>query len=145
MKSNLLNRKRARHLLAGLLAVAGVALGFVAAPAVLAQMPDTTGIGRTAVLRHDLDKRSEAIQVRVDFAPGSSFPAHSHPGPELAFVLEGTMQYVMDGKTHILKTGQSLFIPAGAVHSARNAGPAHAAELATYFVEKGKPVVVLSK
>jgi hypothetical protein len=35
-----------------------------------------------------------------------------------------------------------LFIPAGATHSARNVGTDNAAELATYIVEKGKPLVV---
>jgi hypothetical protein len=44
-----------------------------------------------------------------------------------------------------LKGGQVLFIPEGAVHSARNPGTTQAAELATYIVEKGKQLVVLVK
>jgi len=38
-----------------------------------------------------------------------------------------------------------LFIPAGTVHSARNVGSVNAAELATYIVEKGKPLVKPAK
>jgi quercetin dioxygenase-like cupin family protein len=38
-----------------------------------------------------------------------------------------------------------LFIPAGTVHSAKNIGAGEARELATYIVEKGKPLVVLKK
>lgn len=34
-----------------------------------------------------------------------------------------------------------LFVPAGAVHAVRNAGSGNAAELATYVVEKGKPIL----
>ena len=34
---------------------------------------------------------------------------------------------------------------AGTVHAARNPGAGHAAELATYLVEKGKPIVVLAR
>jgi len=40
-----------------------------------------------------------------------------------------------------LKPGEVLFIPAGTVHAAKNVGSRKAAELATYVVEKGKPLV----
>jgi hypothetical protein len=36
-------------------------------------------------------------------------------------------------------------IPAGAIHAAKNVGSGNAAELATYIVEKGKPLVVESR
>jgi hypothetical protein len=39
-----------------------------------------------------------------------------------------------------LRPGDVLFIPAGAVHSATNVGDRKGAELATYIVEKGKPL-----
>jgi quercetin dioxygenase-like cupin family protein len=44
-----------------------------------------------------------------------------------------------------LKAGDVYFIPAGAIHSAKNVGSGNGAELATYVVEKGKPLVVLAK
>ena len=44
-----------------------------------------------------------------------------------------------------LKAGDVYFIPAGAVHSAKNVGSGNAAELATYIVEKGKPLLELAK
>jgi len=34
-----------------------------------------------------------------------------------------------------------LFVPAGTPHLARNVGTGRGAELATYIVEKGKPLV----
>lgn len=120
-------------------------LGASAAAPAFAQQLDANGIGRTELVRHDLDGGREAIQVRVDFGPGASFPRHTHPGVEMAFVIDGTIEYVVDGKTVLLKPGQSLFIPPGVVHSAKNAGNGNASELATYLVEKGKPVVVLAK
>jgi quercetin dioxygenase-like cupin family protein len=105
------------------------------------------GIKRTDVVRHDLGSGGlEVIQVRVDFAPGAAFGDHSHPGAEVAFILEGTLEYRFKGKPPVtFSAGESLFIPAGAIHSARNVGPGPAAELATYIVEKGKPLVVLSE
>lgn len=128
--------------------VIGAALAFAAAAAWIpaqARKLDANGIGRTEVVRNDLDARHEAVQVRVDFGPGASFPRHSHPGAEIAYVLDGTVEYEVDGKPVVLKAGESLFIPAGTVHAARNPGAGHAAELATYLVEKGKPIVVLAK
>jgi quercetin dioxygenase-like cupin family protein len=44
-----------------------------------------------------------------------------------------------------LKAGEVLFIPAGTIHEVRNVGGGNAAELATYIVEKGKPLLVLAK
>ena len=106
-----------------------------------------TGIKRTDVLRHDLGVPGrEVIQVRVDFAPGVAFPRHSHPGAEIAYVLEGTLEYQLDGQPPVtLKAGEALFIPAGAIHTAKNGGSGNAAELATYLVEKGKPLLKITK
>jgi quercetin dioxygenase-like cupin family protein len=109
-----------------------------------AQQP---GIKRTDVQRHDLDVPGrEVIQVRVDFAPGVAFGKHSHPGAEIAYVLEGTLEYQLEGKPPVtLQAGEALFIPAGTIHAAKNVGSGNGAELATYIVEKGKPLVVLAK
>src|ERR671917_340239 len=106
-----------------------------------AQQP---GITRTDILRHDLGVPGrEVIQVRVDFAPGIAFGTHSHPGAEIAYVLEGTLEYRIEDRPPVtLKAGEALFIPAGTVHAAKNVGTSNAAELATYIVEKGKPLVV---
>jgi quercetin dioxygenase-like cupin family protein len=124
------------------LALLALTLG---AASVSAQQLDANGSGRTELMRHDFDGQREAIQVRVDFGPGVAFPRHSHPGVEIAHVLQGTIEYVLDGKKVLLKTGESVYIPAGTVHSARNVGSGSAAELATYIVEKNQPVVVLDK
>jgi quercetin dioxygenase-like cupin family protein len=109
-----------------------------------AQQP---GIKRTDALRHDLDVPGrEVVQVRVDIPPGVLAARHSHPGVEIAYVLEGVLEYQFDGKPPVtLKAGEALFVPAGTVHSAKNVGRGNAAELATYIVEKGKPLVVLAK
>lgn len=106
-----------------------------------------SGIKRTDLLRHDLSVPGrEIVQVRVDFAPGVAFGKHSHPGEEIAYVLEGSLEYQLEGKPPVtLKTGEALFIPSGTIHSARNVGKGNGAELATYIVEKGKPLVVMAK
>jgi len=103
------------------------------------------GVTRTPLQRHDLSiPGNEMVQVRVDFAPGVTFPPHSHPGEEIVYVIEGVLEYQVEGKPPVtLKAGEVLFIPAGAIHGVTNVGSTNAAELATYIVEKGKPLVVL--
>ncbi|WP_431214694.1 cupin domain-containing protein [Puia sp. P3] len=106
-----------------------------------------SGVRRTDLQRHDLSAPGrEAIQVRVDIDPGVTAPAHKHPGEEIIYVLEGVMEYDVEGKPPVtLKAGDVLFIPAGVVHSAKNVGTGNAGELATYVVEKGKPLVEVVK
>jgi quercetin dioxygenase-like cupin family protein len=105
------------------------------------------GVKRTDLQQHDLSiPGREVVQVRVDIAPGVLAPDHSHPGEEIVYVVEGTLAYRLEGKPPVtLKAGEVLFIPAGTVHSARNVGSVNAAELATYIVEKGKPLVKPAK
>jgi quercetin dioxygenase-like cupin family protein len=106
-----------------------------------------TGIRRTDLQRHDLgDPGREVIQVRVELDPGVAFGRHTHPGEEIVYVLEGTLEYEVEGKPPVtLKAGEVLFIPAGTIHAAKNVGSGNGAELATYIVEKGKPLVVMVK
>ena len=103
-----------------------------------------SGVKRTDLQRHDLSVPGrEVVQVRVDIAPGVLAPDHSHPGEEIVYVIEGSLEYRLDGKPPVtLKAGEVLFIPAGVIHSAKNVGTVDAAELATYLVEKGKPLAV---
>jgi quercetin dioxygenase-like cupin family protein len=122
-----------------LIAASGLALQVAQA-----QQP---GIRRTDLQRHDLSVPGrEVVQVRVDFEPGVAFPRHKHPGEEIVNVLEGSLEYQLEGKAPVtLKTGDVLFIPAGTIHTARNVGRGNGSELATYIVEKGKPLVVLAE
>jgi quercetin dioxygenase-like cupin family protein len=105
------------------------------------------GVTRTDLQRHDLSAPGrEAIQVRVDLAPGVAFGKHTHPGEEIIYVLAGALEYQLEDKPPVtLRAGDVLFIPAGTVHSARNAGNVTGSELATYIVEKGKPLLTLVK
>ena len=109
-----------------------------------AQQP---GVKRTDLQRHDLSVPGrEVIQVRVDLDPGVAFPKHRHPGEEIIYVIEGSLEYEVEGKPPMtLKAGEVLFIPAGTIHAAKNVGSGNAAEIATYVVEKGKPLVELVK
>ena len=105
-----------------------------------------SGSKRTDLQRHDLSAPGrEVVQVRVDFDPGYSAPLHTHPGEEIIYVLEGTLEYEIGGKVTRVKPGDVLFVPAGVPHTAKNVGSGNGAELATYVVEKGKPLITLVK
>jgi len=125
---------------AAILIVASV----VAPSTAQAQQP---GSKRTVLQQHDLSAPGrEVIQVRVDFDPGYVAPRHTHPGEEIIYVIEGTLEYQIEGQpTAKVKAGDVLFVPAGVIHSAKNIGTGNAAELATYVVEKGKPLSTLVK
>ena len=103
------------------------------------------GIKRTDLLRNDLSVPGrEVIQVRVDLAPSVVAPPHFHPGEEVVYVIEGVMEYRLKGSPPVtLKAGEVLFIPARTIHEVKNVGSGNAAELATYIVEKGKPLLEL--
>src|SRR5690349_14434348 len=130
---------------AGLLGAALVVPMIVAGSgAPLPAQPRPAGTTRTDLQRHDLEIAGrEAFQARVDFAPGASFPRHTHPGAEIIYVLAGTREYEVAGKPVTWKGGDVLFVPAGTVHAARNIGTMPAAELATYVIEKGKPLTTI--
>ena len=109
--------------------------------------------------------------MRVDFDPGYVAPRHTHPGEEIIYVIEGSLEYPhpplpglrrlrgrasrspcppartaeIDGKISKVKAGDVLFVPAGVIHTARNLGSGNGAELATYIVEKGKPLLTVIK
>ena len=54
--------------------------------------------------------------------PGQRWDNFTHATDEVVIVLEGEMEFEMEGKVHHLEPNQELLIPAGAVHSARNIG-----------------------
>ena len=56
----------------------------------------------------------EVVQVLVEFAPGVVAAKHNHPGEELVYVIEGALEYRLDGRPPVtVKAGEVLFIPHG--------------------------------
>ena len=110
-----------------------------------ATVQQVPGIKRTDLQEHDLGVPGRiVIQNRVEISPDAPAFRHKHPGEEIIYVLEGTLEYAVDGqepKTY--GAGDALLVPAETPHSVRNVGSGNAAELATYVVEKGKPFLVL--
>ena len=71
---------------------------------------------------------------------GAAGGRHTHPGEEVSYILEGTTTLLIDGQPpRVLKAGEFFLVPAGVVHDAK-AGDNGGKVLATYIVEKGKPL-----
>ena len=84
------------------------------------------------------------VQVRVEIDPGTASPRHTHPGEEIRHVLERSLECEVEGRATVtLKPGDVLFIPTGTIHAAKAVGSARGVEVATYIVEKGKPLLTL--
>ncbi len=107
-----------------------------------ASAQQTTGFARVPIQTQDVCTAGKvAVQVRGDFDPGFGTGRHTHPGEELAYVLEGEIEVRIDGQPpRIYKAGESFFFPAGVVHEGINSSNAKVKVLATYIVDKGQPL-----
>ena len=106
------------------------------------------GLVRTDLQQHDLSAPGrEVIQNRVDISSDAPPIRHKHPGgEEIIYVLEGSLEYDVEGQAPTtVSAGEVFFVPADTVHAVKNVGSEPAAELATYVVEKGKPLIVVSE
>ncbi len=116
-----------------------VALALAGAALLGAQQP---GFSRTTIQQGDLSiPGREVVQAIAAFEPGATVGWHTHPGEEAGYLLEGSFLFEVEGKPAVtLKAGQTFLVPAGTVHNATNHGTTRTRVLATYIVEKGKPV-----
>jgi quercetin dioxygenase-like cupin family protein len=124
--------------------IAAVVVVVASGVTLLVAQAQPAGTRRIDLQRHDLSVPGrEVIQTIVELDPGVTSSRHRHPGEEIIYVLEGApLEYEVEGKPPVtLKPGDVLFIPAGTIHAAKNVGNLKGAELATYIVEKGKPLL----
>lgn len=50
---------------------------------------------------------------------GTGSEPHSHPNEQWVYVLEGTMESMVDGKQQLVKPGTLVYIPANTIHHAK--------------------------
>ena len=120
-----------------------VALGGLAAT-LYAQQP---GFTRKMLQDHDVSVPDRhVVQALAEFIPGGAAGKHTHPGEEFGYIVEGTLELQIEGQpARTVKAGEAFFVPAGVVHDGKNVGSGPAKVLATYVVEKGKPVASPAK
>jgi len=134
---------------AGLLALGGIVVA--TAPKAQQSPPPAVNQGASNIKRTPLQKFDvpgtayETVIGIAEIVPNVKIGRHTHPGPESGYVLEGDMVLLIDGQPpKTIKAGESYQIPAGAIHDGES-GPKGAKVIATYVVEKGKPLATPAK
>lgn len=97
---------------------------------------------RTILQQKDLSAPGrEVVMAAVEFPAGSETGRHTHPGEEISFVEAGPFVLEVEGQpAKTLQTGEPFFVPAGVVHNGHPEAGKTAKVVATYVIEKGKPV-----
>ena len=132
------------HRTVGMLTIAlvvGIAVGMVGNQVLIAQQAPVT---RTILQQKDLEgvAGKEVIMYRAELVPGGVAGRHTHPGPELAYVMEGTLIFEVDGQSPVtLKAGESVHVPAKQIHNAKNGSTTEPVKVLVFMVgEKGQPL-----
>jgi len=117
-------------------------LSVVAFAGVVGAGAQAPALKRTPLQKGDLSIAGhEAVQAMAEFPPGVSAGKHFHPGEEVSYVLEGALILEIDGEApRTIKAGEVFMVPAGKHHDAKNGAPGTTKVIATYIVEKGKPL-----
>ena len=134
-----------RNLMFGIVLTVGVIAGATGARLLAAQ---PVPFKATDLLKTDVVGMEgiEVVVTLVEVAPRATIGKHTHPGEEFGYLLEGSLEVQIEGKpAATLKAGDAFFVPAGTVHAAKNVGSGAAKVLATYVVEKGKPLASMIK
>jgi quercetin dioxygenase-like cupin family protein len=115
------------------------ALSLLALNPAIAQQPT---IQRKVLLTQDLPIPGyQAVMAAVEIPAGGREGRHTHPGALVVYVQEGVLTLDQEGKpTMTYKAGDSIYVEAGKIHEGINNGTSPVKAIATFVVEKGKPL-----
>lgn len=68
--------------------------------------------------RRTLSWGERLMVVQVTLEAGTVVPAHRHPHEQITYVVEGELAMEVEGRTHVLRAGDSLLFPADVEHGA---------------------------
>lgn len=118
-----------------------VAAAIVAFTASVDAQTPAPAIKRALLQRFDIAPDREVILGMAEIPPGMAAGRHTHFGTETGYVAEGSASLEIEGETpKLMKAGDTYVIPAGKVHDAKTVGDKPVRVIATYIVEKGKPL-----
>jgi len=60
----------------------------------------------------------QAMLAKVALKKGCVVPTHHHPNEQISLIVSGSLEFVLDGQSVTVHTGEILIIPAGVPHSA---------------------------
>jgi quercetin dioxygenase-like cupin family protein len=70
------------------------------------------------VWRRTLSWGERLMVVQVTLEEGAIVPAHRHPHEQITYVVEGELSMEVEGRTYVLRAGDSLLFPADVEHGA---------------------------
>lgn len=110
-------------------------------PVSVAAQQASAPIKRTPLQTFDVPGTSyQTVIGLAEIMPNVNVGRHTHPGPESGYLLEGDFVLLVQGQPDkTVKAGESYLVPPGVAHDAKT-GEKGAKVLATYVVEKGKPL-----
>jgi len=71
------------------------------------------------VRRRIVQAQGKLMLMEVQFAAGAAGYEHSHPHEQISYCVAGRFEYLLDGKTHLLSAGHSIYVPGNARHGAK--------------------------
>ena len=124
---------------------ATLALGLAALSVSVTPIPVTAQqptVQRKILLTQDLPIAGyQTVMAAVEIPAGGREGRHTHPGAVVVYIQEGILTFDYEGKpTTTYKAGESFFIEAGKIHEGINKGTSPVKAVATFVVEKGKPL-----
>jgi quercetin dioxygenase-like cupin family protein len=133
-----------KHTAAFAVALASIAIIIAVAtwPSGSAHAQQLQGVERKTLMRQDLSVPGwEAVMIQTTMQPGASEGWHTHPGSLVAYVIQGPWTMERRGKpTATYQTGETFSIVEGEVHQSINPGKTVVRVLATFIVDKSKPI-----
>jgi quercetin dioxygenase-like cupin family protein len=125
-------------------AIAAVAMTLAAAPARSEEAPG--GFTRTPLQAADFPEGYKTVSAIAEIAPGGATGAHTHPGIETGYVIEGEAVMSIEGQPdRIVKAGDSYLIPAGVKHNVAGIGSVPTKAISVFVVDKTKPLASPAK
>jgi len=83
---------------------------FYSVPALPAAHPFRGGTRRAVYLDH-------LMLTFFEFEDGTLVPDHGHPQEQITYVIEGTLEFTLEGETRRLHAGEGAVVPPNARHS----------------------------
>ena len=96
-------------------------------------------------LKFDVPADAGPTQVQLRggiYKPGEGVPLHVHSGVEMAYIVQGTIEFRVGGQIMVKHAGDSTLLPRGVPHAAKSLGPDTARVVSAFVVDQGKPLRV---
>jgi quercetin dioxygenase-like cupin family protein len=133
-----------KKVIARLLVTTVVALLAGLAARAVAQQP---AVERKVLLQQDVTIPGyQNVLVAVMIPVGGREGRHTHPGTAVVHVMEGALTLDHDGRpSTTYKAGETFYVDADKVHEGINKGSAPVRAIASFVIEKGKPLTTQAK